>query len=81
MKKVTFDFQEKVTYGHSIEIEIPDDEEDDFEFFADNVVDEIEEDSQMFDKDYIISKFSQKYGRDKVTFTEDGSPEVEFECM
>lgn len=80
MKK-TIEIVEAVTYRHSIEVEIDDSQEEEFEEFADDVAEKIEEESMKYSRDDVVSMFNRKYGSDKVTFEEDGSPEVEYEVF
>lgn len=70
MKK-TFEFEETVKYNHSIEIEV--DDENEYEEFADIIMRNIYRENE---KEEIEGKFIEKFGEDKVTFVEDGSPET-----
>lgn len=78
MKK-TFEFVEKVTYTHTVEVELSPEQEDDYELYADILADEIEEDGESYQREDIARKFAKRYGDDKVTFCVDGSPSIEFE--
>lgn len=39
--KMTFEFQEQVTYMHSIDVEIPEDKKEEYEEFADDMAEKI----------------------------------------
>lgn len=79
--KMIFEFQETVTYTHSIEVEIPEEKEEEYEEFADGVADKMASGGYGCDRDRIISDFNKKFGRESVDFCEDGSPDVEFEAI
>ncbi len=74
---------EQVTYRHTIEVEIADEQEEEFEDFACDVAEKIEDgDGGMkYSREDVVAEFTKKYGSDKVTFEEDGSPEVEWEMV
>ncbi len=78
MKK-TFDFQQKITFSHSIEIEVDDNCEEDYEEFTEDLATEMENTYDL-DKHGIVERFIDAYGKENVTFIEDGSGEEEFEC-
>lgn len=80
MKKI-FDFEETVKYMHSIEVDIDEEQEDEFEDFADTIACDIEENGDSIDRHWIASAFIKEFGEDKVKFSEDGSPTVEFEVI
>ena len=79
--KMIFEFQETVTYTHSIEVEIPEEKEEEYEEFADGVADKMARGGYGCDRDRIISDFNKKFDREEVEFCEDGSPDVEFEAI
>lgn len=80
MKK-TFEFQETVTYIHEIEVEVDEEREEDFEVFADEVADRVNNDNGYnINKDDIVDDFIKRYG-DRAVFIEDGSPDVELEVI
>lgn len=81
MKKVVFEFQETVTYMHSIEVEIEESQEDRFEVFADDVAEKIEESPESYGRDDVVHMFNKEFGADNVEFCEDGSPSVEYEAI
>lgn len=78
MKKI-FEFGEILTHVHNIEVDVRDEQDQEFEDFADEVAEKIEEDSTKYSREDIVNMFNQKYGSDNVVFCEDGSPEVEYE--
>lgn len=82
MKK-TIEFKEVVTYWHHIDVEIEPKQEDDFETFVGEVDEDVEEHNgeYYYDRGDIAEKFAKRYGDSRVTFNEDGSPEVEFEFI
>ena len=73
MRKV-FEFEEKLTYLHSIEVNIEEGKEEEYEDFT-NSINNIND-----DKSQIIDAFKYEFGKDNVDFVEDGSPSVEYEC-
>ena len=78
MKKY-FDIVETVKYSHRIEIEINELKEDDFEEFAEEIANDMEK--KIYNsKEEILSEFVSAFNEDSVNFTEDGSPNVEFEA-
>ena len=79
MKKI-FEFQETVTYMHSVEVEIEESQEQDFEDFADEIADKFQK-QKIYDHDNVMHAFNRKYGANNVTFCEDGSPDIEFEAF
>lgn len=79
--KMTFEFVETVTYTHRIEVEIPDEKEEEYEEFADGVADKMTGGGYGCDRDRIVSDFNKKFGHDKVDFCEDGSPDTEFDAI
>ena len=82
MKK-EFELVEQVTFRHTIEVDIDDELEEEFEEFADEIAEKIEDgDGGMkYSREDIVSEFVRKFGEEKVTFKEDGSPEVEWEAF
>lgn len=80
MKK-KIEVTEVLTFRHEIEVEIEDEKEEEFEEFADNVAEEIEERGERNSMEDVVNMFTKEYGKDKVTFVEDGSPEREYEVF
>lgn len=78
MKKY-FDIVETVKYSHRIEIEIDESQEEDFEEFAEETANAIEQGCYE-SKEEILSEFRASFNEDKIEFIEDGSPKVEFEA-
>jgi len=77
MKKY-FDIQETVKYNHRIEIEIDESQENFYEDFAEEIAEDME--SGVYEsKEQILDEFVTAYGTDSINFTEDGSPDVEYE--
>lgn len=74
-EKKRFDFAENVTYNHSIEFEI-DENDVDAEIALDDIYDRIEEGDYDCPED-IVHDFREVFG-ESVTFIEDGSPDVEY---
>lgn len=72
-----FDFCEKIELMHCVEVDT-----DDLEEFED-VASEVAcgaECGEIDSKEEIVYKFVERFGEDKVTFIEDGSGDVEYEC-
>lgn len=72
-----FDYEEKVTYLHCIEVDTEDEE------LFEEVAEEIHE--EMYTgcddgTDVALSKFIDAFGADNVTFIEDGSGTTEYEA-
>ena len=80
MKKI-FDFEETVKYMHSIEVDIDESQDEEFEDFADAIAERIEECGESYSRDDIAHAFNKEFGADKVKFNEDGSPRVEYEAI
>lgn len=77
MKKI-FKITETVIYHHQIEVEVEAINEEVFEDFAEDVGEDI--DNGVYeDKGDILNDFCELFGKNKVAFVEDGSPEVEIE--
>lgn len=76
-----FQFEERVTYMHSIEVEITPEQEDGFHLFCNKVAENIEDVSYGYDRAGIADEFVKKYGGENVAFCEDGSPSVELEAI
>ncbi len=80
MKKRFFQFAEKVTYMHSVEVEITLEQEEDYEEFCCGVAEKI--DNGEYDaSEWIAGEFAKKFGEENVGLCEDGSPNVEFEAI
>lgn len=78
MKKY-FDVVETVKYSHRIEIEVDENNEDDFDDFAEQVAEEME--NRCYDsKEEIFQEFIEAFGEEKINTTIDGSPSLEFEA-
>ena len=75
MKK-TFEVQVNVTYNHHIEVEIPDNREDDYNELCDDIYDNIDI-GAYDDPEEIAQEFIDEFGEDDVKFVEDGSGEFE----
>lgn len=76
-----FQFEERVTYMHSIEVEITPEQEDGFNLFCNKVAEKIENGCYGHDGAGIAGEFVKKYGEENVAFCEDGSPSVEWEAL
>lgn len=78
MKKY-FDVVETIKYSHRIEIEVDEKNVDDFDEFAEQTAEEME--NRCYDsKEEIFNEFIEAFGEEKVNTTIDGSPRTEFEA-
>lgn len=81
MRKV-FEFEETVKYIHSIEIDIADSREEEYEKFADVIAEDLENKLHININKYdIIDSFNRKFGKYFVNFDEDGSPLVSYKAL
>ena len=73
-----FDFVEKVEFTHCVKVDT--DNEELFDEVASDIAYRMDE-NEIEDKDEVIRIFAERFGADKVTFVEDGSGDVEYECF
>ena len=75
-----FQFEERVTYMHAVEVMIAPEQEDDFDDFCSEVAERIEN-GEYDDAKSIAAVFGKKFSGENTEFCEDGSPSVEFEAI
>ena len=80
MKKL-FEFEEVVTHSHSIELEISPELEQEFEDFCNEIATKMDNGDYGWDIERIVSDFNTKFGREAVSFIEDGSPRTDFSAV
>lgn len=80
MKKIELELLEKVIYSHKIIMEIDEEiEEDIAQDSIEEIADEIEANPEKYDRYDVVRLFERDF--DDITFKEDSSPSVEYECQ
>lgn len=78
MNKI-FEFGQIERYYHSIEVNIPESMEGEYEKFADSIANQMIGHPRVFgDAENIVIEFERKFGAGNVKLEEDACPSVEF---
>lgn len=79
--ELEFQLEETLRFRHSVNVKIDQNQKEEFYNFVEQIAEELEERGQDYDQCMIVQKFVEQFGKEKVTFCQDTSPDVSYEGL